>query len=271
MSQRHVAEFLDSTFTGRRTAEDNWQLASTPLEIRAGVFSLLYIPSSNIVVNETRILASVDSPLGKLEFRVNGSELGDFVRVTLDGAPLVSKQISFTEGDQLTFTFNAIEGTITVAGADSGDGTATGTPWAVPDGPMRLGGDIEGDGYSARGFVSLPYAVEGAAEPDLTPTIDEVDPSVGMLAGGSEVAITGNYLHFATSVTFGGVAGTITAIADGEITVSSPASAVSGEVALVVTTPHGTVTGTFTYENMAAVTVDGITVTVDGDPVTAPE
>jgi hypothetical protein len=83
------------------------------------------------------------------------------------------------------------------------------------------------------------------------PVITSVAPTSGTTAGDTSVAITGTNLTGATSVTFGGSAGTITANAATSITVTSPAHA-AGTVDVQVTTAAGTsdVVGTgddFTY------------------------
>ena len=78
------------------------------------------------------------------------------------------------------------------------------------------------------------------------PTVSLVSPKSGPAGGGTSVTITGQNLSGATSVTFGGTAGSITADNSTVITVTSPAG--SGTVDIKVTTPGGTVTaGQFTY------------------------
>ena len=73
-----------------------------------------------------------------------------------------------------------------------------------------------------------------------------VSPKSGPTGGGTAVTITGQNLSGATSVTFGGTAGSITADNSTVITVTSPAG--SGTVNLTVTTPGGSVgAGQFTY------------------------
>jgi hypothetical protein len=74
----------------------------------------------------------------------------------------------------------------------------------------------------------------------LPPTVTGVSPSVGPIAGGTTVTITGTYLSGATSVNFGGVAGAILTDANGTVTVTSPAASGVGLVDVTVTTPGGT-------------------------------
>ena len=79
------------------------------------------------------------------------------------------------------------------------------------------------------------------------PTISLFTPKSGPTGGGTSVTITGQNLSGATSVSFGGAAGKITADNSTVITVTSPAGS-AGTVNVTVTTPGGTVTaGQFTY------------------------
>jgi hypothetical protein len=72
------------------------------------------------------------------------------------------------------------------------------------------------------------------------PVITSVTPVSGPTTGGTVVVITGSGFTGATSVTFGGVAGTnLTVNSGSQITVTSPAHT-AGSVNIVVTTPLGT-------------------------------
>ena len=77
------------------------------------------------------------------------------------------------------------------------------------------------------------------------PTITTLSPDSGIGCGGTTVDITGSNLSNASSVSFGGTAGTITSDSSTEIVVTAPAG--SGTVTITVTTPGGTATGSFTY------------------------
>ena len=79
-------------------------------------------------------------------------------------------------------------------------------------------------------------AVVNAALPEIT----SISPTAGPTAGGQTVTITGQYFTGATSVTFGGTAGTsVTVVNDSTITVVTPARAI-GTVEVRVTTTPGT-------------------------------
>jgi hypothetical protein len=83
------------------------------------------------------------------------------------------------------------------------------------------------------------------------PMITNVSPDTGDIAGGTGVTLTGTGFTGATSVTFGGVAGTgLDVNGDTSLTVTTPANSV-GTVDVLVTTPEGTSassdTAQFTY------------------------
>jgi hypothetical protein len=67
-----------------------------------------------------------------------------------------------------------------------------------------------------------------------------VSPSVGVLAGGSSVVISGSNLASVTSVHFGGVAATVTAASATSVTVTAPHGSHFGAFPVAVTTPTGT-------------------------------
>jgi len=92
------------------------------------------------------------------------------------------------------------------------------------------------------------------------PTITSVNPISGQAAGGESVTITGSNLSGATSVTFGGTAGAITANAAASITVTAPAHAV-GTVDVTVTTAGGSATSTGGYSFGAVPTITKISPT----------
>lgn len=77
-----------------------------------------------------------------------------------------------------------------------------------------------------------------------------VEPSRGLLAGGEAVVVLGRGFEAGASVTFDGVAGTVTAVAAERINVTTPAHA-AGAVDVIVTNTDastGTLLGGFTYE-----------------------
>lgn len=177
MAARHYHQFFGESATdvgngytppADQDGEDDLRFASTPALILSGEFRLYYRPwydSSYITESgewgSRRTLLSVDSVDGMLEFAVYNSSAGgatSSVAVALDGVILVEQEVTFSAKQELTLTFDAAAGTVTAAGATTGNGTATGDTWDVADGEMRLGGLVD-SGMSARGWVSIPYAV----------------------------------------------------------------------------------------------------------------
>lgn len=77
------------------------------------------------------------------------------------------------------------------------------------------------------------------------PRVDKLTPATGLAAAGSTVVVLqGRFLTGATSVTFGGTAGTaVTVIDDETIRVTTPAKA-AGAYPVAVVTPNGTSTTT---------------------------
>ncbi len=78
-----------------------------------------------------------------------------------------------------------------------------------------------------------------------TPTLTGISPTSG--ASGTTVTLTGSFLTGATSVSFGGTAGSsITVVSASEVTIVAPTG--SGSVLVTVTTPQGTSNGeSFSY------------------------
>lgn len=161
MAARHYAQFLDASDPDQ-SADDDFRLGTTPAEILRGNFRIGYIPREDSSYASARYLLSVDTVGGHLGFLVEPDGSDSAVAIYLDGVLLVSHgPLTFDAGQELTIVFGAAVGTITVAGALTGDGQSDGFAWNVVGGAMRLGGNIDGADL-ARGYVSLPYAVVGA-------------------------------------------------------------------------------------------------------------
>jgi hypothetical protein len=80
-----------------------------------------------------------------------------------------------------------------------------------------------------------------------TPTVDSIQPTGGLVAGGTGVTIRGSGLTGSTGVTFGGTAATGFIVnSDATITCISPAHA-AGAVPVVVLNPRGNVTAAEQY------------------------
>jgi hypothetical protein len=87
------------------------------------------------------------------------------------------------------------------------------------------------------------HGVTGGCDPltvtSATPVISSVSPITGSVAGSTPVTINGTNLDLASSVTFGGVAGTIVSVSDTQILAKSPSEG-AGAVDILVTTPSAT-------------------------------
>jgi hypothetical protein len=105
-------------------------------------------------------------------------------------------------------------------------------------------------------FTDTSFAV--AVTLSVTPTVTSISPTVGPIAGGTSVTITGTNFTGATAVKFGATNGTgVTVNSATSITVTSPAAS-AGTVDVTVTTPSGTSATTaadqFTYFGTPTVT-----------------
>lgn len=87
------------------------------------------------------------------------------------------------------------------------------------------------------------------ADPDLTPTVTDVDPATGPEAGNIYVTLTGTLL-FSPVVTIGGAGVTLAGSGQDGTWVGGYTPPGTGVADIVVTTPGGTVTltGGYTYE-----------------------
>lgn len=89
------------------------------------------------------------------------------------------------------------------------------------------------------------------------PVVSSVSPNAGPTTGGRTVTIAGSALAGATSVTFGGVAGSnVMVVSDTKLTVTVPAHVAAGANVLV-TSPKGTsitsTGGRYTYDDLPSV------------------
>lgn len=139
--------------------------------------------------------------------------------------------------------FDATRGDIARGSDQPQGGTNDGVILAPADSPTNV---VTGTG--ARASVESEDVFEGFAN-DPAASISSVTPSALAVAGGDTVTVTGYGFANATSVTFGGTAGTsFSVVSDREISVVAPAKA-AGSYDVVVVRPQGnlTDTGAVTY------------------------
>jgi C1A family cysteine protease len=114
--------------------------------------------------------------------------------------------------------------------------------------------------YSSTANVCLKAYVGGAPVPPATePKVTALSPASGVLAGGTEVTVTGLRLSGASAVTFGGVpAASFSVDSDTQITAHAPAGSAAGAVRVQVTTAGGSSADTaaddYTYLAVPAIT-----------------
>jgi hypothetical protein len=107
------------------------------------------------------------------------------------------------------------------------------------------------------------YLPPVATAPAAPPTVTGVNPGAGVVAGGTPVTVTGTGFTGATQVSFGSNPGIgLLVQSDTQLTITSPAATVAGQVPVVVTTPAGGSPAAggpqFTYAAPAAPTVTGL-------------
>lgn len=105
------------------------------------------------------------------------------------------------------------------------------------------------------------------------PTVTGISPSSGPSAGGTSVTITGTRLDSASAVSFGVAGATFVVINSTTINAVAPASLNPGVESVVVTTPFGTASTSYTYVDAPTVTAlnptsgstaGGTTITISG-------
>ncbi len=175
-------------------------------------------------------------------------------------APAITS-VSPTEGYHVGGTTVVITGTdLTGATSVTFGGTAatftvdsatqiTATPPAGTAGVVDISVTTAGGTATAAGaytYVALP-----------APTISSVTPTVGPVAGGTTVVITGTDFAHVLSVTFGGAPTTYTVDSNTQITATTP-EGIAGAAYVSVTTAVGTATSMGAYTYVAAPTISSV-------------
>lgn len=154
----------------------------------------------------------------------NQGSTGGGTLVTVTGTNL-SNTSAVTFGSKPATSVTNVSPTQVTAVAPSGTGTV-GVTVTTPGGTSN----------------PVPFFYVGA------PFKSSLGTSSGALAGGNTISINGTGLSTATSVSFGGVTATPTVNSDSTLSVTVPAGAAAGPVAVSVTTAGGTNNGlTYTY------------------------
>ena len=208
----------------------------------AGVSAVLFgaVSAAFTVVSSTQITATAPAGSGSVSVTVTtpgGTSSG--VTYSYVAAPVVSAlspvQGPSTGGNTVTITgtgftgatgvlFGAVSAAFTVVSSTQ----ITATAPAAPVAPVDVTVVTPGGTSNAVLYYYLP-----------PPTVAVVAPSMGPVAGGNTVTITGTGLTLTTAVHFGSAAATgVTVVSDNQVTVHAPAG--TGTVAVTVSTPGGT-------------------------------
>lgn len=142
--------------------------------------------------------------------------------------PVVGGMSVQIDGTNLTGATSVTFGSASAAIVSNTDTRVTAT---VPAGNGTVDVSVTTAGGTATKSAAFTYA---------SPTISGVSPSSGSALGGMSVYVDGTNLTYATSVTFGGVAGTITNVTDTRVTVTTPSRSTTGAVDVIATASGGT-------------------------------
>lgn len=180
------------------------------------------------------------------------------------GAPYSQSIAGGASGGTPPHTFAHGSGTMVPGLTLAADGTLSGTPTMAGTFTFSV---VAIDSSTGTGpFSSAPADVSVTIGQD-APTITDVSPNTGPMAGSTMVTITGTNLNGASAISFGGVAAAnYTVESATQITAMTPAGS-AGAADVVVTTPGGSATlaDGFTYEApVAAPTVSSVAVPANG-------
>ncbi|MBH0024910.1 IPT/TIG domain-containing protein [Salinibacterium sp. SWN248] len=237
--------------------------------------------TSFTVVSDTEI--TVTTPAGTVgaaavvvEHPAGDANAGDFTYVAAPTVSAMSPDLGpIAGGTAVTITGSGFTGATGV----TFDGDAGTSFTFVSDTEITVTSPAHAAGAVA---VVVEHAGGNAAAGDFTylanPSVSDLTPTSGPLAGGTEVTITGSGFTGATGVTFDGDAGTsFTVVSDTKITVTSPAHA-AGDAAVVVVHPIiNAAAGDFTYTSAPTIaslapatgsTAGGTVVTITGSGFT---
>jgi hypothetical protein len=154
----------------------------------------------------------------------------------------------FEDGDECAYVYGSPLGSTGGAGTLYNQVIGTGHYYTQDEFSNSAFAANSGDPTHAGG-ATVPGCLQHAQTPVL-PVVSGILPSTGSSAGGTSVTINGSGFSLAATVSFGGVAATITSASANQIVAVSPAHG-AGAIDIVVTTNGGTsASGTsdqFTY------------------------
>jgi len=217
------------------------QLGGTSVAIlSASATTLTFVAPSHAAGPATLVMKNVTGSASK-------SSAFTFVAPT---APVVSMMVpskgSEAGGTRVTFTGNSLgEVTEVKFGTEQASVVSQSATILVVDAPAHAVGTVSVTLKNAAATTTATTLFSYA----LLPILTSATPVVGPATGGTTVTISGANLGATTSVTFGGIAGSIVSRSNSEISVVTPAFIRGGSVPVVVVMPAGTATlaSTFTY------------------------
>lgn len=226
----------NGTISGTPTAAGNYSFGLTVTDSSGGggpyIAGILYTP----------VVAAAVEPKAPTITSVSVFPSGDAVGPATGGTTVIINGADLSGADLVTF--GGVAGTIAPSGNTSSSLTVTTPPGTVGAVDVAVRTPI-GSATLVSGFTYT------AAPPAAAPVITAVSPTSG--TAGTSVVITGTNLSgcCGASVSFGGIAATVTENTPTQITVTSPAGT-TGSVDITVTTSTGTTTSVGAFNNAAA-------------------
>ena len=224
-----------------------------------------------IVVNsdtftDYKKLFSFNNTSGYTAYYINTSYLG--FRPTFDASTYVTNPYLYTGGFWTTDSLNFWDNNIRTSSFTDFENKITNISNQVyPKGtPNKQIQDTYPFDFYTRNILKTITNIY------LIPTITSITPVSGALAGGTTITIIGTNLSNTSSITIGGVAATITNVSSTSVTCITPAGTI-GARTIVLTTPGGIATSTFTYIGIPTITsttpsfgilTGGTTITITG-------
>ncbi len=134
-----------------------WASADVPVALRQQI-TFKWIPRHDEAVASNISLIEFDASGSSGNVHVYFKASDDKIYVTDDAASqyAVTDALEFDRNQIITITLNPAQGSITISGANAGDGTYSSAPWSTSEGDVWLGMN-ESAAQQINGLISEPY------------------------------------------------------------------------------------------------------------------
>jgi len=143
--------------TGRAVDNLRWENASVPAGLR-GEITFKWIPYEDYTTSVDKQLAEWLPSGASIQHQLYYVVSTDKIKIWKNGSgdQVLSNALTFSRNQELTITINPAAGSITVAGATTGNGTVVGTAWSTSEGDVKWGA-AQVTTYECNGLISEPY------------------------------------------------------------------------------------------------------------------